>query len=102
MVAILTEDELSRLTEIYRLFGSIPRLKILLHLNNGECVASDLALASGLSQSATSHQLKELKQSHIIKARKEGMNVFYSLDDNHIVQLLENGLNHITGKHHDD
>ncbi len=97
----LNYEELERLTEIYKLFGSIPRIKILLHLNNGECSASDLSQACGLSQSATSHQLKDLKQGRIIKSRKEGMNVFYSLDDNHIVQMLENGIEHITGSHHE-
>ena len=101
MERILNNEELGRLTEIYKLFGSIPRLRILLHLNKGECSASDLSLACGLSQSATSHQLKDLKQGKIIKSRKEGMNVFYSLDDNHIVQMLENGIEHITGIHHE-
>ena len=97
----LDNEELERLTEIYKLFGSVPRLRILLQLNEGECAANELSEAAELSQSATSHQLKDLKQGRIIKSRKEGMNVIYSLDDNHIVEMLENGINHIIGNHND-
>ena len=81
--------------EIYKLFGSVPRLKILLHLNKGECIASKLAEVAGISQSATSHQLKDLKKSRIIKSRKVGMNVFYRLSDQHIVKMLESGIEHV-------
>ncbi len=92
-------DDFERLSEIYKLFGSVPRLKILLRLSEGECVASELAEAAEISQSATSHQLKELKHCRIVKSRKDGMNVFYSLDDSHIVKLLESGIEHIKGEH---
>ncbi len=95
----MSNNDFERLSEIYKLFGSIPRLKILLRLSEGECVASELAETAELSQSATSHQLKELKHCRIVKARKDGMNVFYSLDDNHIVKLLESGMEHIKGDH---
>ena len=98
----LSHDDFDRLSEIYKLFGSVPRLKILLRLSESECVASDLAKAAGISQSATSHQLKELRQCRIIKSRKDGMNVFYSLDDNHIVKLLESGIEHVKGEDCDE
>ena len=95
------DEQLERLTEIYKLFGSVPRIKILLHLSQGECVASKLSDIAGITQSATSHQLKDLKQGRVIKSQKRGMNVFYSLDDDHIVRMLENGIDHILGDHHD-
>ncbi len=97
----LTTEDFERLSEIYKLFGSVPRLKILLTLSQGECVASQLAEAAEISQSAASHQLKELKHCRIVRSRKDGMNVFYSLDDNHIVKLLESGIEHIKGEHCD-
>ncbi len=98
----LTADDFERLSEIYKLFGSVPRLKILLRLSEGECVASELAEAAEISQSAGSHQLKELKHSRVVKARKDGMNVYYSLDDDHILKLLESGIEHIKGEHCDE
>ncbi len=98
----LNHDDFDRLSEIYKLFGSVPRLRILLRLSEGECVASELSEAAELSQSATSHQLKELKHCRIVKSRKDGMNVYYSLDDNHILKLLESGIEHIKGDHCDE
>ncbi len=97
--ANLNSQEFERLSEIYKLFGSVPRLKILLRLSHGECVASELSEAAQLSQSATSHQLKELKFCRIIKSRKEGLNVYYSLDDDHITKMLESGIQHVKGDH---
>jgi len=94
-------EELERLCEIYKLFGSIPRLKILLRLSKGECMVSELSEVAELSQPATSHQLKDLKQARVIKSRKEGMNVFYSLDDDHIVKMIQSGIQHIVGEHCD-
>ncbi|MCL2675942.1 MAG: metalloregulator ArsR/SmtB family transcription factor [Firmicutes bacterium] len=93
----MDEKEILKLEEIYKLFGSAVRLKILLRLEGGECHAGELAEVCGLSQSATSHQLKDLRQHNIIKARKDGMNVFYSLADSHIIKMLSSGLEHITG-----
>ena len=95
-------EELGRLTEIYRLFASVPRIRILIHLNNGECSVNELSEISGISQSATSHQLKDLKQSRIIRSRKEGMNVFYSLADRHIVEMLESGIEHVLKENCDE
>ena len=90
------DEALEVLSEIYRLFGNVPRLKILLRLNQGEATAGELTEAAGLSQSATSHQLRDLKQARIIKSRKAGLYVFYSLADNHIVGILQTGLDHLS------
>ncbi len=96
----LTCEDYDKLTEIYKLFACTTRLKILTHLaNHGESNASILAEASGLSNSAASHQLKDLKAARIIKSRKEGKSVFYSLDDHHILSILKTGIEHIKGEH---
>ncbi len=96
---LLTNDDYDKLSEIYRLFGCVTRLKILVHLAKGECGASALAEAAGLSNSAASHQLKDLKSARVIKSRKEGKNVIYSLDDHHILNILKTGIEHIKGDH---
>lgn len=94
----LDEIELDRLSEIYKLFGSVPRLKILMKLACGECVVSELSFFAEISQSATSHHLKELKHCRIVKSRKEGLNVYYSIDDNHITKMLISGIEHVKGE----
>lgn len=99
---IVDEEDFSRLEEIYKLFGSTPRLKILIRLSKGECAVSELCEVAGLTQSATSHQLKDLKQCRIVRCRKDGLNVYYSLDDNHIVEILESGIEHVKGDHCED
>lgn len=91
----LNNEKLFILEEIYKGFGSVPRLKILIRLIDGEASANELTAIAKLSQSATSHQLKDLKQKKIIKCRKEGLNIFYSLNDAHIVEMLKNGIEHI-------
>ena len=96
---MVEEDDFFRLEEVYKLFGSTPRLKILIRLSKGECAVNELSEVAGLTQSATSHQLKDLKQCRIVKCRKEGLNVFYSLDDDHIVKILDSGIEHVKGDH---
>ena len=94
---MVAEEDFLRLEEIYKLFGSAPRLKILIRLSKGECGVTELCQLAELTQSATSHQLKDLKQCRIVKSRKDGINVYYSLDDNHIVEILESGIEHVKG-----
>ena len=95
----MTEDDFAKLEEIYMLFASVPRLKILLRLNSrGECSSGDLALAAGLSQTAASHQLKDLRRSKIVKTRKSGAKVLYSLDDQHIINIIQSAMQHISGE----
>lgn len=102
MRTILSNDELFELEEIYKAFGSAPRLRILMHLKDGESTVSDLSKVAGLSQSATSHQLKDLKLKNIIKSRKEGLNIIYSLEDKHIIKIIESAVEHIKGEHCDE
>ncbi len=91
-------EEYDKLAEIYKMFSSTSRLKILLQLSECECSVSELCDKCNLSQSAMSHQLKDLRQCKIVKARKDGMNVYYSLDDHHIVEIIKSGLEHIRGE----
>ena len=102
MEIMFENEELERLSEIYKLFGSVPRIRILLRLSSGECPAGELSSVAGISQSATSHQLQDLKKSRVIKSRKEGMNVFYRLADQHIVEMLQNGIRHVLQENCDE
>ncbi|MCL1984276.1 MAG: metalloregulator ArsR/SmtB family transcription factor [Methanomassiliicoccaceae archaeon] len=98
----LDHEELFELEEIYKAFGSMPRLRILIRLREGEATVGELTEAAGLSQSATSHQLKELRMKNIIKSRKNGLNIFYSLRDSHIFRMIESGMEHIKGEQCDE
>ena len=89
------EEVLYELAEIFKVFGDSTRIKILCALFEGEMCVCDMAELLGVSQSAVSHQLRVLKQARLVKFRKEGKTVFYSLDDCHISQIFSCGLEHI-------
>ncbi len=93
----LDETQYLKLEEIYKMFSSATRLKILLKLKEEDCSAGDLATYVNISPSAISHQLKDLKNKRIVKSKKVGLSVIYSLDDNHIMKILENAISHILG-----
>ena len=89
------EDELYDLAEIFKVFGDSTRIKILYVLFEQEMCVCDIASLLGMSQSAISHQLKILKQSRLVKNRREGKAVFYSLADGHVRSIINQGLEHI-------
>lgn len=89
------EDTLYRLTDLFKVFGEPTRIKILYVLLRGETCVCDIAQILNMTQSAISHQLRVLKQNRLVKFRKEGKTVFYSLDDQHIFTILNQGLEHI-------
>lgn len=89
------EEELQELGEFFKVFGDVTRLKILNVLFCSEMCVYDIAALLGMSQSAISHQLRVLKQMALVKNRREGKAVFYSLADDHIVTILSQGLDHI-------
>lgn len=89
------EEELQDLAEFYKVFGDATRLKILYVLLSTEMCVYDIAAVLGMSQSAISHQLRVLKQMDLVKNRREGKTIFYSLADSHIVTILSQGLDHI-------
>lgn len=89
------EDTLYRLTGLFKVFGEPTRIKILYVLSQGETCVCDIAQILNMTQSAISHQLRILKENRLVKFRKEGKTVFYSLDDQHIFTILNQGLEHI-------
>lgn len=93
---LLPDDEtLSRLSELFRVFGDETRIRILYVLFESEVCVCDIARLLGVTQSAVSHQLRVLKQARLIKNRREGKTVFYSLADDHVATLLRQGTEHI-------
>jgi len=95
---VLSDDVVNELAEFFKVFGDAARLRILHALSMAEMCVCDLCEFLGMNQSAVSHQLKVLRQSRLIKYRREGRNVYYSLDDEHIQQIFEVGLKHIMEK----
>lgn len=89
------EEELQELAELFRIFGDPTRLKIMYVLLCSEMCVQDIADLLGMNQSAISHQLRVLKQIRLVKSRREGKTIFYSLADDHIVSILGQGLDHI-------
>ena len=89
------EDELYDLAEIFKVFGDSTRIKILYVLFEQEMCVCDIAQLLNMTQSAISHQLKILKQSRLVKNRREGKAVFYSLADGHVRSIINQVLEHI-------
>ena len=92
----MPKDELIYdLAEFFKVFADSTRMKIIYALMEKELCVCDIATIVGTTQSAISHQLRVLKQSKLVKFRKEGKEVFYSLDDDHIVEIVKKGREHI-------
>ena len=89
------DDELCSLAEFFRVFGDSTRIKILYALSKAEMCVCDIAELLGVSQSAVSHQLQILRASRLVRYRREGKTVFYSLNDEHIFSIIGQGLEHI-------
>ena len=89
------EEELFDLAELFKVFGDSTRIKILYLLFEAEMCVCDIAQLLGMTQSAISHQLRALKQSKLVKSRREGKTVFYSLADDHVHTILSQGMEHV-------
>ncbi len=89
------EEEMQDLADFFKVFGDATRLKILFVLKCSEMCVLDIATMLHMTQSAISHQLRVLKQMDLVKNRREGKTIFYSLADSHIVTILGQGLDHI-------
>ena len=97
--AKMPSDELIfEIAELYKVFGDSTRMKIISALLKDELCMGDIAYIASSTQSAISHQLRVLKQAKVVKFRKEGKKVYYSLDDEHISQLFNIAKNHIEEK----
>ena len=92
---IPNEELLLDLADFFKIFGDTTRIQILSALFVTEMCVCDLSEVLGVSQSAMSHQLKTLRQTGLVKYRKEGKSVFYSLKDNHVKQILDTGIAHL-------
>lgn len=89
------EEDLFNLAEFFKVFGDTTRIRILYALFQSEMCVCDIAHLLGMTQSAISHQLRVLKQSKLVKFRKDGRVVYYSLDDDHIKAIFDQGYQHI-------
>lgn len=92
------DQEVDQVVSFYKVLGDKTRLRILYALKEQEMCAGDIAVLLDMTKSAVSHQLAVMRNMHQIKSRREGKNVFYSLDDEHIVDILEEALVHMV--HH--
>lgn len=93
---IIPPDEIAYdLAELYKVFSDTTRIRILYALSCTELCVYDISMVVGMSQSAISHQLRVLKQAKLVKYRREGKTVFYSLADKHIHTILSQGLEHV-------
>jgi len=89
------EEILLDLADLFKIFGDTTRIKILCVLLESEMCVFDIAKILSMSQSAISHQLRVLKQSKLIKGRREGKVIYYSLSDDHVKDIISKGLEHI-------
>lgn len=94
--AMPDQEDLVHLAEFFKVFGDPTRIKILSSLAEGEMCVCDIAYLLGMTQSAISHQLRTLKQARLVKNRKDGKVVYYSLDDEHVKEIIDQGLVHIS------
>jgi DNA-binding transcriptional ArsR family regulator len=91
----IPQKEIERLSLTYKILGDPTRLRIVMALGSGEMCVCDLAAFIGVSESAVSHQLRRLRDLALVKSRRDGQILYYSLDDNHVADLLRIGLGHI-------
>ena len=89
------EDVLYDLTELFRIFGDSTRVRILYALFEAEMCVCDIAELLSMTPSAISHQLRLLKQSRLVKSRRDGKTIFYSLADDHVRSIIDMGREHI-------
>ena len=89
------EEKLYDMADLFKIFGDTTRIKILYCLFESEMCVCDISTLLNMTQSAISHQLKILKQSRLVKARREGRTIFYSLADSHVRTIINQGMEHI-------
>ncbi len=95
----MQQEELFRqLSDLYKMFADSTRLRILCALQEGEKCVSEITQQLDMTQSAISHQLSTLRQSHLVKTRREGRTIYYSLDDEHVAMILSMGVDHVLEK----
>jgi DNA-binding transcriptional ArsR family regulator len=93
--AHLDERTAARVAELFRAFSDTSRVRLLAALAGGELNVTRLAEVAGISESAVSHHLRGLRQMRLVRGRKQGRQVFYALDDDHVAAMLRQGLDHV-------
>lgn len=88
-------DEILKVSQLYKVLSDPTRLRILILLKTNELNVSSISEQVDMEQSAVSHQLKLLRENHVVKSRREGKTIFYSLDDHHVIDLLNQTFEHI-------
>lgn len=97
-IGLIEDRSAEHVAMLFKVFGDPTRIKILHLLSLDEMCVCDISTVLGMSQSAISHQLSSLRQAGLVKNRKDGKVVYYTLDDEHVLIILNQGLNHITHK----
>src|SRR5262245_18968563 len=92
---LLADESASALAETFKVLDDVTRVRILDALAQAEVPVCDLAETLGVTQSAVSHQLRLLRNARLVKSRRDGQHIYYTLDDHHIVKLFEEGLEHV-------
>lgn len=92
---MISEDNLYSLADLFKVFGDPTRIRILHALSGRELCVCDIADTLDMTQSAISHQLRVLKQIHLVKYRRDGKTIYYSLADDHVYTILAQGLEHV-------
>lgn len=90
-----TASEIEKVSQLFKVLADPTRLKILLSLQEGERNVTAIAQGVKMEQSAVSHQLKLLRENHVVKSRREGKTILYSFDDDHVIDILEQTFEHI-------
>lgn len=93
---VVSDSLAAQMAEFFSTFSDASRIKILAALAGGELNVGPIASMVGISESAVSHHLRTLRQMRLVQARKEGRQVFYSLDDEHIIEIFRAGLQHVS------
>ena len=93
---MLDVEIIESLSKLFKVFGDLTRIKILWALNVHELCVLDICDVLGMTKSAVSHQLSTLKEAKLVRARREGKEVYYSLDDEHVKEIFETGIIHVT------
>ena len=99
---LLNSSIVSKLSSFFKVIGDETRVKIIYALSKKEMCVGEISQILNISQSAISHQLKQLKVEGQVKARRDGKNIYYSLDDEHVVDILNQALKHIQHKLEED
>ncbi len=90
------DTDIEKVTSFFKVLGDQTRIRILFALKEKEMCAGDIAVLLNMTKSAVSHQLAVMRNMHQVRSRREGKNIFYSLDDQHIVDIIEEALIHMT------